>query len=337
MNKLYCGIDLHANNHVICVIDDKDQRLLETKCDNQIEFTLKALSRFKRRLKGVAVESTFNWYWLVDGLMDAGYPVELVNTASVVQYNGLKRTDDRYDAFHLAHLMRLGILPTGYIYPKESRSVRDLLRKRMQLVQNRSSHVIRYKSHLHNLTGKTERADTIKANKYQIPAVGDELVQLALQSHLQMIRAYSRQIKQLEKTLHLHTESDQALACLRTTPGIGDILALTILLETGDIERFSGPGNYASYCRCVDSRRLSNGKKKGENNRKNGNRYLAWAFIEAANFAIRRSEKAKRFYQRKSRASNIIVARKALAHKLARACYWIMKKQQAFDEKLIFG
>ncbi|MCU7860702.1 MAG: transposase [Candidatus Thiodiazotropha sp. (ex Lucinoma kastoroae)] len=115
------------------------------------------------------------------------------------------------------------------------------------------------------------------------------------------------------------------------------LLALTIALETGDIGRFKGPGNYASYCRCVDSQRESNGKKKGENNRKNGNRYLAWAFIEAANFAIRHSEKAKHYYQKKANKTHNIVARKALVHQLARACYWIMKKQQAFDETLIFG
>ena len=151
-----------------------------------------------------------------------------------------------------------------------------------------------------------------------------------------MIRAYSRQIKQIEKALLLNTAHRPELDYLKTAPGIGDILALTILLETGDISRFKGPGNFASYCRCVDSRRESNGKKKGENNRKNGNRYLAWAFIEAANFAIRRCEKAKRYYQKKSQASHLIVARKALAHKLARACYWILKKQVAFDETLIF-
>ena len=334
---LYCGIDLHANNHVICVIDDKDKRILEIRCANQLELTLKALSRHKRRLQGVAIESTFNWYWLVDGLMDAGFKVELVNTAKVVQYNGLKRTDDRYDAFHLAHLMRLGILPTGYIYPKETRGLRDLLRKRMQLVQNRSSHLIRYKSHLHNLTGETERADRIKSHRYQAPEIGDPAVQLSLQSHIQMIRAYSHQIKQIEKALLLNMERRPVLDYLKTTPGIGDILALTILLETGDINRFKGPGNFASYCRCVDSRRESNGKKKGENNRKNGNRYLAWAFIEAATFAIRHSEKAKRYYQKKSKATHVVVARKALAHKLARACYWIIKKQAAFDETLIFG
>jgi len=132
---LYCGIDLHSNNHVICVIDDKDKRLLELKLDNYAELTIRALSKYKKRLKAIAVESTFNWYWLVDALMESGFQVDLVNTAKVVQYSGLKRTDDRYDAFHLAHLMRLEILPTGYIYPKPERGLRDLLRKRIQLAR----------------------------------------------------------------------------------------------------------------------------------------------------------------------------------------------------------
>ena len=333
---LYCGIDLHSNNHVICVIDDKDNRVFEQKLGNHAELTISALKKYKRRLKAIAVESTFNWYWLVDALMEAGFKVELVNTAKIVQYNGLKRTNDRYDAFHLAHVMRLGILPTGYIYPKAERGLRDLLRKRMQLVQDRSSHIIRFKSQIQMHTGQTIRADFIKAKKYQAPIVGDDNVQLALQSHIILIRALTVQIKILEKSILKQVEPTPGFDHLKTASGIGDILAETILLETGDITRFKGPGNFASYCRCVDSRRESNGKKKGENNRKNGNKYLAWAFIEAANFAIRRSEKANRFYEKKKKATNMIVARKALAHKIARACYWVMRNQEDFNEDLVF-
>ena len=333
---LYCGIDLHSNNHVISVIDDKDKRIFEQKLDNYAELTIRALSKYKKRLKAIAVESTFNWYWLVDALMQDGFTVELVNTAKVVQYSGLKRTNDRYDAFHLAHLMRLGILPTGYIYPKADRGLRDLLRKRIQLVQDRSSHIIRYKSQVQMHTGQTIRADYIKAKKYQVPKVGDANVQLALQSHIAMIRALSTQIKLLEKTILNQVEPVPGFDRLKTASGIGDILAEAILLETGDITRFKGPGNFASYCRCVDSRRESNGKKKGENNRKNGNKYLAWAFIEAATFAIRHSDKANHFYHKKAKATNPIVAKKALAHKLARACYWVMRNQVDFNEDLVF-
>lgn len=335
--SLYCGIDLHSNNHVVCVIDDQDRRLLEKKLDNDPELAIQALTPYRKRLKAVAIESTYNWYWLADTLMEAGFQVNLVNTAKVVQYSGLKRTNDRYDAFHLAHLMRLGILPTGYIYPKAERGLRDLLRKRMQLVQERSSHLIRFKFLVQMHTGQTIRADRIKARKFQLPVIGDANVQLALSSHLAMIRAVTAQIKILEPSILSQVEPDACFGWLKTAPGIGDILAETILLETGDIGRFKAPGNFASYCRCVDSRRESNGKKKGENNRKNGNRYLAWAFIEAANFAIRRSDKAKRFYLKKEKATHAIVARKALAHKLARGCYWVMRKQEAFDQQRVFG
>jgi len=333
---LYCGIDLHSNNCVVSVIDDQDKILLDKKISNDPALIITALAKYKKRLQGVAVESTFNWYWLVDALMEAGFHVDLVNTAKVVQYSGLKRTNDRYDAFHLAHLMRLGILPTGYIYPKAKRGLRDLLRKRIQLVQDRSRHILRFKSKIQMQTGSTIRADHIKAKKFVVPIVGDDNVQLILESQLQIIRALQLQIKQLEKTILKQVQSSPAFVQLQTTPGIGAILAETIYLETGDITRFKGPGNFASYCRCVDSRRESNGKKKGENNKKNGNRYLAWAFIEAANFAIIHSDKANQYYHKKTKATNMIVARKAIAHKLARASYWVMRDQVDFDESLVF-
>jgi len=206
----------------------------------------------------------------------------------------------------------------------------------MQLVQDRSSHIIRYKSQLQMHTGQTLRADFIKAKKYQPPIIGDQNVQLALQSHITLIQALSAQIKVLETSILTQVAPEQSFKQLKTAPGIGDILSQTILLETGDITRFKGPGNFASYCRCVDSRRESNGKKKGENNRKNGNKHLAWAFIEAANFAVRHSDRANRYYHKKCQATNSIVARKALAHKLARACYWVMRKKTDFNEDLMF-
>jgi len=121
---LYCGIDLHSNNHVLTVIDEADRRVYERRLPNELAITKAALEPYRTELVAVAVESTFNWYWLVDGLMEAGYAVRLVNTAAVRQYEGLKHTDDKYDAFWLAHLMRLGILPTGYIYPKSERGLR---------------------------------------------------------------------------------------------------------------------------------------------------------------------------------------------------------------------
>jgi transposase len=124
--KLYSAADLHSNNHFLTIIDEQDKRILEKRLPNDLTTTLKTLEPYRSHITGVAVESTFNWYWLVDGLMEADYSVMLVNTSKVRQYKGLKHTDDRYDAFWLAQQMRLGILPTDYIYPKEQRAVRDL-------------------------------------------------------------------------------------------------------------------------------------------------------------------------------------------------------------------
>ncbi len=121
------------------------------------------------------------------------------------------------------------------------------------------------------------------------------------------------------------------------SPGIGETLATTIMLETGTIARFAQVGNFSSYCRCVGSLRESNGKKKGEGNAKNGNQYLAWAFVEAANFAVRYCPQAKSFYERKKRKTNRIVATKALAHKLARACYHMLREQKPFDVNRCFA
>ena len=333
---LYAGIDLHSNNSYVCVIDEQDTRILERRFRNEAAVITGALSPYREALQGVAVESTFNWYWLVDALRAAGFEVRLVNPAGVVQYRGLKRTDDRTDAFHLAHLMRLGILPTGYIYPPALRGLRDVLRKRLQLVQDRTRHLLSFKTQYHRLTGAAIPVSEVKAKGFDCPVLGDANVQLALQSNLRMSRALDEQVRELERAALAQVREARDYQLLQGVCGIGPILAQTILLETGPISRFGSVGQYASYCRCVASRRESNGRKKGENNRKNGNRYLAWAYMEAANLAVRHHDKARRFYQRKAAKTHRVVALKALAHKLARACYYILLRGVPFDENKVF-
>jgi transposase len=203
----YCGIDLHSNNHVVVVTDEEDKRVLEKRLNNDLSLTFDALLPFRESLQGIAVESTFNWYWLVDGL---------------------------------------------------------------------------------------------------------------------------------EQTAHQAVKLTGAFQLLQTVTGIGKILGLTIMLETGTIERFAGPGNFASYCRCVDSKRMSNGKKKGEGNAKAGNKYLSWAFSEAAHFAVRFEPLAQRFYERKKARTNGIIAIRAVARKLARATWMMLKLEAPYDAKLMF-
>jgi transposase len=335
---LYCGIDLHSNNHVVTVIDEQDRRRYEKRLPNDLAATIAALERFRGELVGVAVESTFNWYWLVDGLMDAGFGVRLVNTAAVRQYSGLKHTDDQHDAFWLAHLMRLGILPTGYIYPKAERGLRDLARQRMRLVQHRSSLITSVQNQVWRSTAIRLDARTIRGERdLEWPTLTDAHVALSIEAGRASIDVLTEQIERLERVLLSQCRPTPAYRLLSTVDGIGAILAMSIMLEVGDIRRFPGPGEFASYCRLVDSQKLSNAKKKGEANRKNGNPYLAWAFMEAAHFALRYLPPAKRFYERKRRARHPVLAKKALAHKIARACYRILREEVPFDRQRLFA
>ena len=331
--KLYGGIDLHSNNSVIALLNEEDKVVYRRRLPNDLGIVLAQLAPFGDAIEGVVVESTYNWYWLVDGLMDAGYRVHLANTAAIVQYAGLKYTDDDSDARWLAKLLRLGLLPEGYIYPKEDRPVRDLLRKRSQLVRQRTSNLQSIQNLLARNRGHSLGANEIKRLTYEEVdgLLPDADLALAVKGTLDGV------IDLLEQAVKGRIKLRPAFKPLLTVSGIGEILGLTIMLETGEIGRFAEVGNYASYCRCVDSKRITNGKKKGKGNRKNGNKYLAWAYIEAAHFAVRYDPQVKRYYQRKSARTHPIVATKTVAHKLARACYYILRDQVPFDVNRAFA
>jgi transposase len=337
--KLYGAIDLHSTNNVTVLIDEKDKIVYEKRLPNDLALILMELSGYQADLEGIVVESTYNWYWLVDGLMEQGYRVHLANTAAIQQYEGLKYTNDHSDARWLAHLLRLGVLAEGYIYPRADRPVRDLLRKRSQLVRQRTANLLSIQNLLTRNTGSSMKANPIKGlDAQQIDELlPDSDLALAVKANVAMMWSGAEQIEILEHRILELVKLRPPFRFLKTVPGIGEILALTIMLESGDITRFASVGNYASYCRCVGSQKISNGKKKGRGNTKNGNKYLAWAFVEAANFAIRFNSQIKSFYQRKKAKTKGVVAIKAVAHKLCRACYYIMKDQVAFNMTKAFG
>ena len=337
--KLYGGIDLHSNNSLIALQDEEDKAVYIKRLPNDLGYILKELAPHQADIQGLAVESTYNWYWLVDGLIEAGYRMHLANTAAIVQYEGLKYTDDACDARWLAKLLRLGLLPEGYIYPKEERAVRDLLRKRSQLVHQRTGNLLSVQNLMarnrgYSLSGN--EAKRLRSEEVE-PLLGDECLVLAMKSNLMVMRCLNEQIVEIEKATQARARLRPEFQGLLSVSGIGEILGLTIMLETGEIGRFEQVGNYASYCRCVGSEKLSNGKRKGRGNTKNGNRHLAWAYVEAAHFAVRYDPLIKRYYQRKCARSCTAVAIKTVAHKLARACYYILRDQVLFDVNKAFA
>jgi transposase len=241
----------------------------------------------------------------------------------------------------LAHLLRLGVLPEGYIYPKAARAVRDLLRKRAHLVRQHTANVLSVQNIMARNTGARFSVKRIQElTKQELTTLlAEETQVLAVTSSLVVLDCLRQQITMLEQTVQKRLHHTPSYEQLLTVQGIGTILAQTITLETGAISRFPTVGNYASYCRCVDSTKMSNGKRKGTGNVKNGNPYLAWAYMEAAQFAMRFQPEAQRFYQRKLAQSrnNTVLARKAVAHKLSRACYYIMRDLVPFEATKAFG
>ncbi len=338
--RLYVGVDLHANNVFVAVIDKKGKRLEQKRLPNDLPAILEYLKPHQKEIVGIVVESTYNWYWLVDGLMGTGYKVHLANPSGIQQYSGLKHVDDKHDAFWLAQMLRLEILPEGYIYPKEERPIRDLLRKRRHLVKLRTSLILSLQNIISRNCGVAFGANEVKRLKEdRVSPLLESNQDLALagKTSKEMIDQLTRQIQKIEGAIVQRVQLKEAYRYLLTLPGVGKILALTIMLETGPIARFAQVGDYASYCRKVSSRWTSNEKTKGKGNPKNGNKYLAWAFSEAAEFARRYDPQARAYYTRKMRKTNFMVAHSALAHKLARAAYYLMKDQVPFMPEKLFS
>lgn len=336
--QLMAGIDLHGNNLVIGIVNQDGERRKHRKLECDLKQVDEFLKPMKEQLKSIAVESTYNWYWLVDGLRARGYPVHLANPAKIDQYSGIKHADDTNDAYFLAELQRLNILPIGYIYDPQLRPVRDLLRRRMNLVHQRTALMLSFKSLYTRTTGQDMSLGRLKSMEaaealalYEHPANG--LIARIQKEHIEKL---DQSVGSIEKVVLKCARELPCYERLNTLPGIGRILSMTITMEIGQMERFKAAGNFASYCRTVDSKRLSNNKKKGDNNQKCGNKYLAWAFVEAANFARRYDERCRRWFDRKAAKTGRVIATKALACKLAKAAWYVVSQDVDYDPKRMF-
>ena len=337
-DKLIAGMDLHSNNVVIGVINQEGQRVAHRSFECDLREVISFLEPLKPQLQSMAVESTFNWYWLVDGLRAGDYPIDLANPAKIQQYNGLKHASDKDDAFFLAELQRLKILPKAHVYDPKLRPVRDLLRRRTGLVHQRTSLLLSFKSLYARTTGqRLDLADAKKMEPKEAPKLYEHPAnQLIAQVQAEHIQALDKSIHRIEKGVLASAREIPLYEKLLSIPGIGRILGMTITMEVGDIGRFRTDGDFASYCRMVDAKRLSNGKCKGDNNQKCGNKYLAWAFVEAANYARRFNQNCRRWYDRKAAKTNKIIATKALGCKLAKAAWHVMRGHGDYDEKRVF-
>ena len=337
--QLYCGMDLHSNNVYCAIIDQTGARRANKRLPLEIARIIAYLEPYRDELKEIAVESTYNWYWLVDALQEDGLPVRLANPARMSQYSGIKQTDDKSDAFWIAQMLQLGILPEGYIYPKQLRPVRDMLRRRRLLIDQRTQTLLCLQSMIARSTAQKVSVTKLKRwTQKEVKACFEHpYLKQTASSMRKMISKHDEVIDYLGTQAEEVVKLSGSYRRLLTAPGIGTVLGVMIMLETGPIERFKNAGCYASYCRAVNSSRTSNDKKKGGNNKKNGNKYLAWAFVQAANHAQQHYPQIRRWFDKKKVAANRIVAVKSLACKLSKAVYYILRDDMEFDMKKMFG
>ena len=338
-----CGIDLHARQMYVCVMDRQGKKLVHTNVrDNDFNFFLKLVAPYQHSLT-VCCECMFGWYWLADACQDVGLTFVLAHALYVKAIHGGKNKNDRVDSEKLTHLLRSNLIPPAYVYPADKRPLRALLRQRIFYVWRRSELLARIYSHqlAHNrIPAKQTRRTRDLWEEALLNAEDHPLRQIALKNDLAMIKHFDRQIFQLEEELQRQTKqvASRDYALLQTVPGIGESLGLTILYEIGDLSRFPTVKDFLSYCRLVKGTVASAGKIKGLRGAKLGNPYLRWAFGEAAVIAKRDHYLVGPLSQRleQQMGGNKFKSNTVVAIKLARAVYFMLKNKTVFDpERLV--
>jgi transposase len=341
-HRFYCGVDLHARTLSVCILDATGTCLLQRTIAAAADDFLRAIEPFRDGL-AVACECMFAWYWLADLCHDHGIPFVLGHALYMKAIHGGKAKTDKIDAHKIAVLLRGGMLPQAYVYPRGMRETRDLLRRRSFLVRRRAEALV----HLTNTNSQYNQPPFAKklayaANRAELDLAqrfADPSVRKNVEVDLALIDSYDRHISALELYLVRTAKVDdpQAFHRLRSVPGIGKVLALILLYEIHDVRRFADVGQFLSYARLVRCVHESAGKKQGSGGNKIGNAHLKWAFGEAACLFLRGSEQAKKWLARREKKHGKARALGTLAARLGRTVYHLLRKQEVFDVRRFFA
>ena len=341
-HRFYCGVDLHARTLALCVLDAQGQVVARLTVAASPQAVLDALAPYRQDV-ALACECMFAWYWLADLCQEQKIPFVLGHALYMKAIHGGKAKNDKIDAEKIARLLRGGNLPVAYAYPRAMRATRDLLRRRTFLVRQRAhllAHVVNTNSQ-YNLPPLTKKL-SYAANRVELDVAArfsDPSVRKAVEADLALVDACDTQIRELESYLTRAAKVDdpQAYQRLRSVPGIGPVLALVFLYEIHDIRRFAEAGQFLSYARLVRCAHESAGKKKGTGGQKIGNAHLKWAFSEATCLLLRGSEQAKHWLARREKKRGKARALGALAARLGRAVYHLLRQKEAFDAQRFFA
>ncbi|MBN2316529.1 MAG: IS110 family transposase [Sedimentisphaerales bacterium] len=335
-HQYYCGVDLHARTLYLCIVNQRDEILDHREIPAKAEVFLEKLAPYREDVVG-CVECMFTWYWVADRCAIEKIPFVLGHALYMKAMSGAKIKNDRLDSKKIAKLLRAGMIPMAYVYPKAMRSTRDLLRRRMVFVRHRADLL----THIQQTNTQYNFPKIGKTLKYTSNREGvaerfeDESVRKTVDVDLELIAFYDRIIGKLERHLLWAAKAHDATALhlLRPIPGIGKILSLVILYEVQDISRFPRPQQFVSYARLIRSVRESTGKRTGTANGKMGNAYVKWAFSEAVVLFLRETREAQPYIRRLECKYGKDKAKGILAHRLGRTVYYMLKHQQVFDIK----
>lgn len=333
-HRYYCGIDLHARTMYVVVTDQTGQVLVERNMKTNASEWLKLIEPYREDLV-VAVECIFTWYWLADLCAKEGIRFVLGHALYRKAIHGGKAKSDKIDAHKIAALLRGGMIPQAYVYPAAMRSTRDLLRRRLHLVRKRGQLL----AHILNTNSQCNLPEFGGRINYKVNRAGvaerfeDPCVRKSIEVDLTLIGHYDELLRDLDLHIVRTVKSEDAdtFYRLQSIPGVGKILALTILYEIHDIERFASVQQFASYSRLVKCARSSAGKIHGTGGSKIGNVHLKWAFSEAAVSFLSKCAKGRKIVERLRRKHGKAKALSILAHKLGRAVYYMLTRQRAFD------
>jgi len=336
-HRFYAGVDLHARSLFTHVLDDRGQTVFERDLPASPAAFLDAVRPFRDGLV-VGAECMFAWYWLADLCEDHAIPFVLGHALYMKAIHGGKAKTDRIDAGKLAAMLRGGMFPMAYVYPRAERQTRDLLRRRSFFVRQRAQFI----AHIQNTNSQFNlplfpKKLTYAGNRSADLAdrFTDPSTKLSVTGDLNLIAAYDEQIAALERHLIRHAKIDDPVTfgLLRSVPGIGPILGLVLLYEIDQIGRFPEAGNFLSYSRLVRCDHESAGKKKGSGGKKIGNAHLKWAFSEAACLMVRACPAVRAWKQRQERKRGKRKALAVLEAKIGRTVYHLWRKQVPFDAK----
>jgi transposase len=334
-HKHYCGIDLHARCLYVCILDQDGTVLVHQNIKANPQALMKLVMPYQDDLV-IGVECMFSWYWVADLCQEQGIEFILGHALYMKAIHGGKAKNDKIDSHKIAVLMRGGMFPEAYVYPRKMRGTRDLMRRRMHLMRKRSELL----AHIHNTNSQYNLPEIKKNLRYAFNREGiavrfsDASVQKSIELDLNLIDFYDKQLSKVEWFIQQQARAcDQhSLILLRTVPGIGKILSLVILYEIHTIERFPTVQNFASYCRLIKCKKESAGKSYGTSGKKIGNAYLKWAFSEAAVLFLRKNPDAQAWVERMANKHNKARALTILAHKLGRAVYFMLQRKTVFDQ-----